>query len=259
MIHYEEIGRWAHVVMASPQTRNALSAEMIAEMTKAFRKAFSSRKIKGIVLRGEGKDFCSGADLRALRAMQEKSGKKRPDSRNLSDLFRLIYTGPKLVLAQVHGGAYAGGFGLVSVCDIVFASMDSKFACTEVRIGFVPAIIMPYILRRLGEAYTKEVVLSAEVMNVLRARRMGLVNVMVPQGVSMEAEVSRFCERISSQNSAYAMEKTKEWLLTCRSMSSLDEICEEAITRNAYYREMPSALRGIKAFLDKQKLFWGDE
>ncbi len=148
--------RIGYIVLNRPDKRNALSPEMVSELKLAFKKAEDNAAVKVIVLKANGESFCAGADLAYLQDLQKFSYEENlADSRHLKELFLQIYTLRKVVIAQVQGSAMAGGCGLATVCDFVYAVPESKFGYTEVKIGFIPAIVMVFLLRKIGEAGLK--------------------------------------------------------------------------------------------------------
>src|SRR4051812_14010764 len=142
VVEYNVAGRIAYITLNRPEKRNALKPELVSLLTKAVREAELDPAVKIVVLNANGESFCAGADLAYLRQLQKFSPEENlADSENLKELFLTIYTLKKVVIAQVQGPAVAGGCGLATVCDFVFAAADAKFGYTEVKIGFIPAIV----------------------------------------------------------------------------------------------------------------------
>ena len=151
-ILYDIANRVATITLNRPEKRNALNAELVRELSEALSRAESDESVRAIILKATGNTFCSGADLEQLKAMQTNSFEENvADSNRLKELFKKIYTLKKIVIAQVEGFALAGGCGLATVCDFTFCTPESKFGYTEARIGFVPAIVMVFLIRKLGE------------------------------------------------------------------------------------------------------------
>ena len=149
LVEYEAKDRIGFLTLNRPTKRNALNHELVTELLLGFQKAASDDSVKVIVLRANGETFCAGADLVYLQQMQKFSYEENlSDSLQLKELFLQIYTSKKVVIAQVQGAALAGGCGLITVCDFVFAVPEAKFGYTEVKIGFVPAIVMVFLLRK---------------------------------------------------------------------------------------------------------------
>src|SRR5258706_14896348 len=177
LVKYVVRDRVGFITLNRPEKRNALSFELVSELMVTFKEAESDPAVKVVVLGAMGEAFCAGADLAYLRNLQNFSYEENlGDSRHLKDLFLTIYTLKKVVIAQVQGHALAGGCGLTTVCDIVFAVPEARFGYTEVRIGFVPAIVMVFLLRKLGEQKAKQLLLGGELMAGDKAVACGLVN-----------------------------------------------------------------------------------
>src|SRR5689334_2261149 len=177
MNHIEFIvdNRIGFITLNRPEKRNALSYELIAELKEAFARAEADERAKVLVLKANGEAFCSGADLAYLQKLQGFSFEENiADSNHLKELFHQIYTLKKVVIAQVNGHALAGGCGLATVCDFSFAVPEAKFGYTEVKIGFIPAIVMVFLLRKIGEARSKQLLLSGELITADDAMRLSL-------------------------------------------------------------------------------------
>ena len=177
LAEYAVSDRIAYITLNRPEKRNALNQELVNALRDAFEKAESDQAVKVIVLKANGDSFCAGADLGYLQQLQKFSyDENLADSKNLRDLFLQIYTSGKVVVAEVQGSAIAGGCGLATVCDFVFSAPEAKFGYTEVKIGFIPAIVMVFLLRKIGEGKSKELLLSGKLISAEDARNMGLVN-----------------------------------------------------------------------------------
>lgn len=254
-IQYEVSDRIGYITLNRPDKRNALSYELVAELKAAFDKAENEEQVKVIVLRANGEAFCAGADLGYLQKLQQFSYEENvADSNHLKELFQKIYTLNKVVIAQIQGHALAGGCGLATVCDFSFAVPEAKFGYTEVKIGFIPAIVMVFLLRRIGEAKSKQLLLSGELMLAEEAQQMGLLNfITAPE--KLESDVRHFASRLITSNSAQSMSITKQMIATVQSMS-LDQALEYASDMNAKARASDDCQRGIAAFLNKEKIIW---
>jgi methylglutaconyl-CoA hydratase len=201
--------RIGFITLNRPEKRNALSFELIDDLKKAFRSAEAHESVKVVVLRANGEVFCAGADLAYLKQLQQFSFEENlADSNHLRDLLYTIYTLKKIVIAQVHGHAIAGGCGLASVCDFIYAVPESKFGYTEVKLGFIPALVMVFLLRRIGEGKAKELLLSGELYSAMEAQAMGLVNRVVP-ATELEREVKKLAGMLAATNSAESLQRTK--------------------------------------------------
>ena len=254
LIRDEETVRW--LILNRPEKRNALDAELVAALRQALSEAATSGA-RMIVLSGAGKVFSAGADLRALHAMRTASREQNlADSRHLSDLFRAIVDQPQPVVAAVNGHAIAGGAGLAIACDLTIAVEDARIGFTEVRIGFVPAIVLNFILRVAGEKSARDLCLTGRRIAAKEAARLGLVNEVVAPG-DLEAAVARVGAAIA-ETSPSAVAATKRLFLELRHMP-LEEGLRVAALRNADARATPDCREGITAFLEKRKPRWQEE
>lgn len=254
-IHYSVNNRIGIITLNRPEKRNALSYELVAELKEAFTKAELDDQVKVIVLKANGEAFCSGADLEYLQQLQKFSYEENlNDSNHLKELFLKIYTHSKIVIAQVQGHALAGGCGLATVCDFVFAVPDAKFGYTEVKIGFIPALVMVFLLRKIGEGNAKELLLSGDLFSAESVKQMGLINqVIAPE--KLEIEVEAFAKKIVESNSAQAMKLTKQMISKVQSLS-VEDALQYAAEMNAHARSTDDCRRGIAAFLNKEKIRW---
>ena len=255
LVDYSVKDRIGFITLNRPEKRNALSFELIAEMKNAFDQADKDERVKVIVLRANGETFCAGADLDGLQKLQNFSREENlEDSRHLKELFYKIYTLNKVVIAQVQGHALAGGCGLAIVCDFVYAVPEAKFGYTEVKIGFVPAIVMVFLIRKIGEQKAKHLLLSAELISGESAIQFGLVTKIIERE-KLESAVIEFANKLIKNNSGQAMGLTKRMIGEVQSMK-LEDALEFAAEKNAEARASDDCRKGIKAFLDKEILIW---
>ncbi|MBK0383021.1 enoyl-CoA hydratase/isomerase family protein [Pedobacter sp. SD-b] len=254
-VDYQLKNRVANIVINRPDKRNALNAELVAQLTQAFEKAEQDENVKVIVLKAMGDVFSAGADLDYLKKLQSNSfDENLKDSNQLRKLFQLIYEQPKIVIAQVQGHAIAGGCGLASVCDFIFSIPEAKFGYTEVKIGFIPAIVAVFLLRKIGEGLTKELVFSGDLIDAERAKQINLINFICPNN-EIENEVVKFAEKLCVSTSAQSIALTKQ-LLNKVQDQPLDEALDFAAEMNAHARSTNDCKNGIQAFLDKKKIIW---
>jgi methylglutaconyl-CoA hydratase len=255
IVEYSSKDRIGFITLNRPEKRNALSFELIDELKKTFKVAEADPSVKVIVLRANGEVFCAGADLAYLQQLQKYSFEENlADSNHLKDLLLTIYTLKKVVIAQVHGHAIAGGCGLASVCDFILAVPESKFGYTEVRLGFVPALVMTFLIRRLGELRAKELLLSGELISAETAAGIGLINKVV-KATELEAEVKKLADMLIASTSSQSLERTKRLIGQLQSMP-LEKALELAARENAESRSTEDFKKGISSFLDKTKLTW---
>ena len=254
-IHYSLKDRVGYIRLNRPEKRNALNFETVAELREAFGQAAADKNVKVIILGGEGKAFCAGADLAYIQQLQQNTYEENlEDSRHLKELFYQIYTHPKVVIAQVNGHALAGGCGLATVCDFSFAVPEAKFGYTEVKIGFVPAIVMQFLIRKIGEEKARELLLSGKVISAEEARAFGLINEVV-EATELEKRVMDFAQELCRNNSGESMGLTKLMMAEIQE-KGLDEALEYAAAQNARARSTEDCKKGIAAFLNKDELKW---
>lgn len=255
-IAYHVAERTARITLNRPDKRNALDDTMVKELIAAFSHAAKDQNVKVIVLSGSGPAFCAGADLEYLQRLSHFDlEENRADSRQLADLFRLIHDLRKPVIAAVNGPALAGGCGLATVCDIVVASDENaKFGYTEVRIGFIPAVVMIFLIKRVGEGIARELILRGHVVNSREALRIGLINTVVP-AAALDSTVDSLCGELATQNSGTAMGLCKEMLSKLHGMNLMDSL-DFASNMNAAARMTADCKQGIGAFLNKEKIRW---
>lgn len=247
--------RIGYITLNRPEKRNALSPEMILALKEAFVEMGDRDDVKVIVLNANGKAFCAGADLSYLQAMQAYTFEENlEDSNRLKDLFSLIFTLPKVVIAQVQGHALAGGCGLVTVCDFGFSVPEALFGYTEVKIGFVPAIVSVFLHEQIGGAKTQELLLSGGLITAAKASELGLITEVVGDD-SLVKEVTGFAQKLIRQNSGFSMGQTKK-LLRALSQSTRENGLKMAAELNAAARSHEDCVKGISSFLNKTEPNW---
>jgi methylglutaconyl-CoA hydratase len=254
-ILYQINNRVATIRLNRPEKRNALNAELVKELYEALSSAESDDSVRAIILKANGNTFCSGADLEQLKAMQTNTFEENvADSNRLKELFKKIYTLKKIVIAQVEGYALAGGCGLATVCDFTFCTPEAKFGYTEARIGFVPAIVMVFLIRKIGEKKAAQLLLTADIINASEALQLGLVNYVIAAS-EIENSVSDFTQKLITQNSAQSLTATKAMINDVQA-KSLEDALSFAANQNASARATTDCKRGIQAFLSKERLSW---
>ncbi len=242
-------GAVARLTLNRPEKRNALNDALIAGIKEALRKASNDERVRVIVLAGAGKDFCSGADLSALQKIAGASvSENSEDARTLLDLFLLIRQVPVPVVAAVHGRALAGGCGLASACDLVLASASARFGYPEVKIGFVPAMVMAILRRNVSEKRAFELATRGEEISAQEAKDFGLINQVFSDETFAEdvnSYVKKF-EGLSKQ--AIALTKT---LLYQIDGLAFNEAIETGADVNVIARMTDDCQQGIAKFLKK--------
>lgn len=252
---YEINDRRAFITLNRPEKRNALDDTMVKELTQAFNSAGKDQSVKVIILKGNGPAFCAGADLDHLQRLSTFDlEENRSDSQQLAHLFRVIYELRKPVIAVVDGPALAGGCGLATVCDFVVASENAKFGYTEVRIGFIPAVVMVFLVKRVGEGKARELILRGNIINAAEAKAIGLINSAVPSSELAQA-AEQLAAELVQKNSNTAMGLCKEMLSKLPGMNFMDSL-DFAANMNAAARMTPDCKQGVNAFLKGEKIQW---
>ena len=255
LVIYTVKDRVGYITLNRPEKRNALSHELVNELTEAFDNAEQDTSVKVVVLNAAGEAFCAGADLAYLQQLQDYTFEQNlEDSRQLKNLFLKIYQLKKVVIAQVQGHALAGGCGLATVCDFTFAVPEAKFGYTEVKIGFIPALVSVFLIRKVGEHKAKQLLLSGEVIQAQEALTRGLINQVV-KPEDLDQTVFEFAAHLIRSNSGQSMQLTKQQIAQVQSLS-LEEGLEQAAMMNAHARATEDCKAGIAAFLNKQELKW---
>lgn len=255
LVEYAVKDRVGYITLNRPEKRNALNHELVSDLIAAFDKAGNDSTAKVVVLKANGEAFCAGADLAYLQQLQNFTFEQNlEDSRHLKNLFLKIYQLKKVVIAQVQGHALAGGCGLATVCDFTFAVPEARFGYTEVKIGFIPALVSVFLIRKVGEHKAKQLLLTGEVFKAGDALAHGLINNVV-KAEELETAVFEFASGLIRNNSGQSMELTKQLIDQVQS-PSLEEVLEQAAIMNAKARATDDCKAGIAAFLNKQVLKW---
>lgn len=240
----------ATITLNRPDKRNALSPVLVRELHSAFVALSADDNARVIILQGSGKAFCAGADLAYLQQLSEFSIlENMADSQLLKETLHTIYTCPKPVIAKIHGPAIAGGCGLATVCDFVVAARQKAlFGYSEVKIGFIPAIVMVYLLRKIGDTQARRLLLSAENISAEEAHRIGLATHVVDDAI-LDETVQTLASTVAA-NSASALMLTKEMLNSLHGMS-LESGLRYATSMNALARQTDDCKQGIAHFLQQ--------
>lgn len=255
VVIYSVKDRIGYITLNRPDKRNALNHKLVSELMEAFSKAEVDPHVKVVVLKANGEAFCAGADLAYLQQLQNYSFEENlADSNHLKDLFLKIYSLNKVVIAQVQGHALAGGCGLATVCDFTFAIPEAKFGYTEVKIGFIPALVAVFLVRKIGEQKARHLVLTGEIIKAQEALNKGLINSVVERH-DLETKVYQFAQTLINSNSEQSMQLTKQLIQDVHTLP-LKEALDLAATMNAHARATEDCKKGISAFLNKQELRW---
>jgi methylglutaconyl-CoA hydratase len=252
-IQLDHDGGVATITLNRPDKRNAISFELINDLLRALDEVAKSPAVV-LILTGAGKAFCSGMDLENLKALLGRSPEQNlKDSQTMVRLFRTLYEFPKVTIAAVNGPAIAGGTGLALLCDFTLAVPEAKFGYTEVRLGFVPAIVSTFLLRQVGEKQARDLLLTGRLFTGDEALRMGLINeVVAPEKLIARA---RELAALLLENSPLSLQLTKR-LLNDHARTALDAHIEAAVRENAAVRSSADFREGITSFLEKRKPVW---
>jgi methylglutaconyl-CoA hydratase len=246
---YSVDGAVARITLNRPEKRNALNDAVIAGIKDGLKKAASDERVRAIVIAGAGKDFCSGADLSALQKIAGASvAENSEDARTLLELFLLIRQVPAPVIAVVTGRALAGGCGLASACDLVLASSSARFGYPEVKIGFVPAMVMAILRRNVSEKRAFELITRGEEISAQQAKEMGIVN-QVFSDETFAADVDAYVKRFE-ELSKTAIALTKGLLYQIDGLA-FPEALETGADVNVIARMSEDCQKGIAKFLQK--------
>jgi methylglutaconyl-CoA hydratase len=246
--------RVATVTMRRSDVHNAFNTQLIADLQAAFHELSADVKLHAVVLTGEGPSFSAGADISMMRDSATFSQEQNlQDALKLADLFDTINTCPCPVVGRINGTAMGGGLGLVSVCDIVVAVESARLAFSEVKLGIAPAVISPYVIRKIGETHARVLFLTGERFNASRAREIGLVHI-VTSAEELDATVEKILGELLSSGPQAAR--------ACKALA-LNVGHMDHDTARRYTAEMIATLRtssegqeGLRAFLEKRKPSW---
>lgn len=255
LVLYSLSQRIATISINRPEKRNALNPELVAQLTAAFVKASADDEVKVIILKANGSTFSAGADLAYLQQLQQNTYEENlADSENLKNLFTTIYYLPKVVISQVEGHAIAGGCGLATVCDIIFAVPEASFGYTEVKLGFVPAIVSCFLLRKTSETIAKKILFTGALFSAQEALNYGLIT-FVTNKEDISLNVNNFALSLCNEASANSLMVTKQ-LIGQTTNPELDKSLSEAVRINARVRESEDFRKGVAAFISKEKINW---
>jgi len=246
-------GDIAAITLNRPEKRNAISTEMIEELLAALEEAEAS-PARVVILTGAGKAFCSGMDLDALAALAQQSPEQNlEDSKRMARMFRRLWSYSKPLIAAVNGPAIAGGCGIATLCDFTLAVPEAKFGYTEVRIGFIPAIVSVFLIRQIGEKRARDLLLTGRIFDAEEAQRMGLVTEVVSREELMD--IARELAGALVAASPTSLARTKR--LLCRfAEEEIDSELACAIEENARIRTTADFREGLASFLEKRRPSW---
>ncbi|HEX3220297.1 MAG TPA: enoyl-CoA hydratase-related protein [Candidatus Limnocylindria bacterium] len=247
----------ARVTLARPEVRNAMNAALIAELAATFRDLAEEapEALRAIVLAGDGESFCAGADVAWMRASLDLSvAQNEADAARLAEMLEAIDSCPVPVIARVQGAALGGGMGLCAVADVVVATADTIFGFTETRLGILPAVISPFVLRRTGEGPARALFPTGERFGAERARQIGLVQEVLPDLAALDERIEEITDAIRSAGPT-AVRAAKVVILDQRGLNAAKrrQLTVQAIARQ---RTSAEGQEGLTAFLEKRPPTW---
>jgi len=254
LVRYSRLGPAAVVTLNRPDKRNALSRDLVAALADALHRAAADPLARCVILTGEGPAFCAGMDLGELRGTVEIAAEAElvwDDAAKLSAVYTLLYECPKPTVAAVNGTAVAGGAGLVTACDLAMSVPTAKFGYPEVRRGLVAAMVLPHLLRHVGERAARWLLLTGELIGAEEAARVGLINAVVPSEELMRT-AEAWAESLA-EGGPKALATTKELLRRCSTQAvSVADLAHAS----AEPRLTDECKGGLRAFFDKTKAPW---
>jgi methylglutaconyl-CoA hydratase len=251
---YQHDGGIATIALSVPEKRNAISAQMITDMLGALLQA-EEGPARVVIITGSGKSFCAGMDLDELQhAARQTQPKNLEDARRVTKLFFRLHSFPKPVIAAVNGAAIAGGCGIATLADFTIAVPEAKFGYSEVKLGFIPALVSVFLRRRMGDRQVRDLLLTGRVIDAAEAFRMGLITEVVPAEKLMDRAREIAALLLAASPTAIAL--TKKLLLNFDRTAIRAEL-EMAIDANVESRATPDFREGVTAFLEKRAPKWG--
>ena len=251
----ERRGPAAWLWMNRADRHNAFDEALIAELTEAIRALGADDGVRAIVLAGRGRSFSAGADLNWMKRQGAASAEaNQADARRLGELFRTLAQCPKPTLARVHGAALGGGMGLAAACDLCIAADEAVFATSEVRLGLIPAVIGPYVIRAIGERQARRYFQTAERIDGARAREIGLAHEVVP-AARLDAQVQAVLDALCA-GGPRAQAAAKSLIAAVAGRPVTPELIDDTAHRIAALRATDEAKEGLTAFLDKRAPNW---
>lgn len=247
--------RIGYLILNRLDKKNALNFEFIQQIKSALNEMASKPEVKILVIKSNSDVFCAGADLEYLISLGENNFEQNmKDTSHIRELFELIYTFPKLTISQVEGHAIAGGCGIANATDFCYAVDEAKFGYSEVKIGFTPAIVSVYLIKKIGEAKARELLLTGKLVNGNDALKFGLVNEIIDKN-EMEGFVFNLAKQLATTTSEKSIQITKELIIKLQD-KSLNEGLDIATIANAKMRDTDDFKKGISSFVNKEKLSW---
>jgi len=249
MIKYIKENHIAFLKLNRPEKRNALHPDLVEQLKSKLKEIKNDEDVKALIITGEGKSFCAGADLEYLNQIREfNSIENEKDSESLAELFLEIYNFPIPTIAAVNGAAIAGGCGLVSVCDFIVADKtNAKFGYSEVKIGFIPAIVSIFLIKKIGEGKAKQLLLTGDIIDADKAYELGLADYLTDNVLT---ESNNLADRLIS-NSDFSMKLTKKMIANISNLN-VKEAVDYCVRLNTISRSSEDFKKGLENFLLKK-------
>ncbi len=250
MIKYIKENHLAIIKLNRPEKRNALHPDLVHQLKNKLKEIKDDKEVRVLIITGEGKSFCAGADLQYLNQLREFSSvENEKDSESLAELFLEIYNFPVPTIAAVNGAAIAGGCGLATVCDFIVADkINAKFGYSEVKMGFIPAIVSIFLIKKIGEGKAKQLLLTGDIIDTPKAKELGLVDYPADNVLT---ESKSLADKLIS-NSAFSMKLTKKMINDISNLN-VKEAVDYCIRLNAISRSSEDFKKGLENFLLKNK------
>jgi len=244
------------IYLNRPDVHNAMNEKLMKELTCFFKELYNDDKTRLVILTGNGKSFCAGADLNWMKSMMKYSKEENiKDSNLLLDLYDTIYNCPKPVIGLINGSAFGGGIGLIAVCDIVIAIPDCKFAFSEVKLGIIPAVISTYVVRRIGLSNMKRLFITGERFDSNYAKDIGLVDHVVPEK-ELNDKIIQYTELLNFSGPR-AIKEIKN-LINAYEKFDIEKYKEHTVKKISELRTSDDGQEGMNAFLEKRKAKWSE-
>lgn len=247
----------ARVTLARPNVHNALDENMVGAITDTFTNLCSDKNARVIVLQSEGDFFCAGADLNWMKEVVNFNfGKNLENVNKLANMFLAIYNCPKVTIARVQGDCFGGALGLISACDITVAQQNANFCFSEVRLGLIPAVISPFVLRKISVAHAHRYFLTAERFSAAEAQRIGLVSELVADAKDLNTIIDELLIRNILKNGPQAISHSKKLINETTLTNNINKQVEHSINAIAERRISEEGQEGMHAFLEKRPPSW---
>lgn len=247
--------RVARIWLNRPGKRNAIDDRMIGELADAFEAAIDDDEVHSILLGGHGDAFCAGGDLQWMKRAREFTRQEaHDDSARLARLLRTIHDAPKPVVARVHGACFAGGIGLAAACDIAIAGSEASFCLSEVKLGLIPSVISPYVIRAIGEQRARRYMLTAEVFDAAEAYRIGLMHE-IAQTPELDSAIDTVLGQLALGGPS-ALGEAKRLIRDISGRPIDDALVNDTSARIARMRASDEGQEGIASFFERRRPAW---